>query len=115
MSHTLFDLSGRVALVSGAAAGMGRAMSIGFAEAGADLLLADINPVGMEDTAQLIQSMGRRAESVKCDVSNGDQIRSMFGQLDQIYGRIDVLANVAGEGGINQPPLESMKKICLTP
>ena len=49
MSHPLFDLSGRVALVSGAASGMGRAASIGSAEAGADLMLADINEEGLQE------------------------------------------------------------------
>lgn len=48
MSHILFDLSDKVALVSGAASGMGRAMSLGFAEAGANLLLADIDGEGVE-------------------------------------------------------------------
>jgi len=106
MSHPLFDLSGRVALVSGAASGMGRAASIGFAEAGADLMLADINEEGMGDTAKEIARLGRRAEPVVCDVSNGAQIRAMFAKLDETYGRIDVLANIAGEGGINELPLE---------
>ena len=60
MKNTLFDLSGRIALVSGAASGMGRAMALGFAEAGADLMLADINTEGMENTAALIEKIGRR-------------------------------------------------------
>ena len=51
MSHPLFDLSGRVAMVSGAASGMGRQMAIGFAEAGADVVLVDINLPGTESTA----------------------------------------------------------------
>ena len=54
MSHPLFDLTGRVGLVSGAARGIGKAMSIGFAEAGADLILADLNVAGMEDTMRQI-------------------------------------------------------------
>ena len=106
MSHPLFDLNGHVALVSGAASGMGRAMALGFAEAGADLMLADINLTGMEDTAQEIELLGRRAVPVVCDVSNGAQIRAMFASLDENYGRIDVLAIVAGEGGAHRSPLE---------
>ena len=106
MSHPLFDLSGRVALVSGAASGMGRAASIGFAEAGADLMLADINEEGLQDTVKEITRLGRRAEPVVCDVSNGAQIRAMFAKLDETYGRIDVLANIAGEGGAHRSPLE---------
>ncbi|MCC6168037.1 MAG: SDR family oxidoreductase [Caldilineaceae bacterium] len=105
MTHPLFDLSGRVALVSGAAGGMGRAMSIALAEVGADLLLADLNAAGMDDTAQQIAQLGRRALPVVCDVSDPDQIAAMFGKLDAEYGRIDVLGNVAGEG-IRADPLE---------
>ena len=51
MSHPLFDLSGKVAMVSGAASGMGKQMAIGFAEAGANVVLADINLAGAKTTA----------------------------------------------------------------
>ncbi len=105
MTHPLFDLTGRVALVSGAASGMGRAMSIALAESGADLVLADINRAGMDATAHEIEKLGRRALPVVCDISNGDQIRAMYTQVDKEYGRIDVLGNVAGEG-VRGDPLE---------
>jgi NAD(P)-dependent dehydrogenase (short-subunit alcohol dehydrogenase family) len=105
MTHPLFDLTGRVALVSGAASGMGRAMSIAFAEVGADLVLADINSVGMQETAHTIEKLGRRALPVVCDISNGEQIRAMYAKLDKEYGKIDILGNVAGEG-VRADPLE---------
>lgn len=105
MTHPLFDLSGRVALVSGAASGMGRQMAIGLAEAGADLVLADINLTGMQETAHTIEALGRRALPVVCDISNPGQIRAMFAQVDREFGRIDVLGNVAGEG-VRADPLE---------
>ncbi|CAN5670352.1 glucose 1-dehydrogenase [soil metagenome] len=105
MSHPLFDLTGRVALVSGAASGMGRAMAMALAESGADLVLADINSTGMQETAHEIEKLGRRALPVLCDVSNTDQIRAMYGKVDKEYGRIDVLGNVAGEG-VRGDPLE---------
>src|SRR4051794_8061373 len=103
MTHPLFDLSGRVALVSGTASGMGRAMSIALAEAGAILVLADINTQGNESTAHHIQSLGRRALPITCDMSNPDQIAALFENLDREYGRIDFLGNVAGEGVIARP------------
>ena len=106
MSHQLFDLSGRVALVSGAAQGVGRAMSIGFAEAGADLMLADLNEEGARQTARTIKSLGRRAVAVRCDVSEPNQVRAMFTRLDDELGRIDVLGNVAGGGSIELSPPE---------
>ncbi len=105
MAHPLFDLTGRVALVSGAASGMGRAMALALAEVGANLLLADINAAGMEDTARQITQLGRRVVPVICDVSSPDQISAMFARLDTEYGRIDVLGNVAGEG-IRADPLD---------
>jgi NAD(P)-dependent dehydrogenase (short-subunit alcohol dehydrogenase family) len=98
MARNLFDLSGRVALVSGAASGMGRAMSLGLAEYGADLVLADLNEEGMEATAHEIEQLGRRAVPVVCDISDPTQIDSLYAALDREYGRIDVLGNVAGEG-----------------
>lgn len=103
MIQRLFDLSGRVALVSGAASGMGRAMALTFAEAGADLMLADLNAEGMAKTAAEIEKFGRRAIPVRCDMSEPDQIRAMFGRLDKEFGRIDVQANVAGEGLLAPP------------
>src|SRR6185436_19882694 len=98
MSASLFDLSGKNALVSGAAQGMGRAMALALAEAGADLMLVDLNPAGGEATAQDIRSLGRRAAFVTCNVSEPEQIRALFRQLDGDFGRVDFLGNVAGEG-----------------
>ena len=103
MTHPLFDLDGRVALVTGAASGMGKQMAIGFAESGADLVLADINLQGAEETADEIRSLGRRALPLRCDVSMPDQITSMFETLYAEFGRIDVLGNVAGEGIMGPP------------
>ena len=97
MSSPLFDLTGRVALVSGAAQGMGRAMAVALAEAGADLVLADLNTAGVQKTAEQLAALGRRAIPVTCDVSQPEQIRAMFRQLDGEFGRIDFLGNVAGE------------------
>ncbi len=85
-------------MVSGAASGMGKAMSIGFAEAGADLLLLDINLPGAEETARHIRSLGGKVTAVKCDVSDTAQVRAAFAGLDKEFGRIDVLGNVAGPG-----------------
>jgi NAD(P)-dependent dehydrogenase (short-subunit alcohol dehydrogenase family) len=100
---TLFDLSGRVALVSGAGRGMGRAMALALAEAGADLMLMGRSLAGVENTAAEIQKLGRRAVAVACDVSQPEQIRSVFAQLDHEFGRIDFLGNVAGEAVLGPP------------
>ena len=103
MSSSLFDLTGKVALISGAAQGMGRAMSLALAEAGADLMLVDLNTQGGETTAKEIRNLGRRAVFVTCNVSEPEPIRAMFAQLDRDFGRLDFLGNVAGEGVLGVP------------
>lgn len=103
MSHPLFDLSGRVALVSGAAQGMGRSMAIALAEAGADLLICDLNQTGVEATAHHISGLGRKVIPYRCDVTVIDQIRAMFARIDAEFGRIDVVGNVAGPAALAQP------------
>ena len=93
----LFDLHGRVALVSGAAQGLGRSMAIAFAEAGADLLLpSHKNVAGVERTAEAARKLGRRAAVVPGDMTDVDQIRAVFTALDREYGRLDVLGAVVG-------------------
>lgn len=103
MPNDLFNLTGRVALVSGAAQGLGRAMALALAEFGADLVLADLNEAGIAQTAETIKGLGRRALPVRCNVSEPDQIRPMFERIDSDFGRIDFLANVAGEGILGRP------------
>src|SRR5260221_7781179 len=116
MTHPLFDLTGRVALVSGAAQGMGRAMAIAFAEVGADVMITDLNEQGVQATAEHIRGLGRRAVPVTYDITDIGQIRAMFGQLDKEFGRIDVLGNVAGPGALAKPEeisLDLMEKTVM--
>ena len=93
----LFDLTGRVAVVTGGAQGMGRAMALALAEVGADVALLDRNAVGIEATAHSIEALGRRALPIAGDVTDTDHIDSVFATLDREFGRVDVLGNVAGE------------------
>lgn len=103
MASNLFDLTGRVALVSGAASGMGRASSLALAEHGADLVLADLNGEGLERTAADIAALGRRAVPVVCNMSDPAEITGLFERLDREFGRIDFLGNIAGEGILCRP------------
>lgn len=107
----LFDLSGRVAVVSGAASGMGRASALALAQHGADLLLADLNQEGLQKTADEIAKMGRRATALICNVSDPVAVGSLFAQLDRDYGRIDFLANIAGEGLLAKPEEISLEQV----
>ncbi len=94
----MFDLSGRVAIVSGTASGMGQAMATVFAEAGADLVLLDVNTAGNEATAHTLTQMGRRAIPITADVSSYEDVDRVYALLDKEFGRVDILGNVAGNG-----------------
>ncbi len=89
-------LTDRVAIVTGGGGGIGRAIAIGFAAAGADVVIADIVPERCEETAERIREAGRRALPVPTDVSDTGQIQAMVEQSVSQFGRIDILVNNAG-------------------
>jgi 2-dehydro-3-deoxy-D-gluconate 5-dehydrogenase len=93
----LFDLTGRTAVVTGSAQGMGRAMAIALAEAGADLVLLDRNAAGIETVAQSIRELGRKALPISGDVTDIAHTDHVFAMVDGEFGRVDILGNVAGE------------------
>lgn len=107
----MFDLTGKVALVTGAAQGLGRAMVLALAEAGAHALLVDRNEGGARETAASIEGLGRRAVVAGCDVADPAQIRAMFRRLDAEFGRIDFLGNVAGDGILGAPEDISLEEV----
>jgi NAD(P)-dependent dehydrogenase (short-subunit alcohol dehydrogenase family) len=111
MMPAMFNLTGKVALVTGAAQGLGRAMALALADAGAETLLVDRNESGAVETSATIQKLGRRALAAKCDVSDAAQIRSLFQRLDREFGRIDFLGNVAGDGIIGTPEDISLEEV----
>ena len=93
----LFDLTGRTAVVTGAAQGMGRAMAVALAEAGARLVLLDRDAAGIEATAHQIGQSGREALPIAGDVTAIDHIDHVFATVDRAFGQVDILGNVAGE------------------
>jgi meso-butanediol dehydrogenase/(S,S)-butanediol dehydrogenase/diacetyl reductase len=90
------SLDGKIALVTGAAQGIGRAISLRFAREGASVIAADMNEVGARETADEIQALGQAALVVGVDVTRQDQIAAMVRRSVERFGRIDVLANNAG-------------------
>jgi NAD(P)-dependent dehydrogenase (short-subunit alcohol dehydrogenase family) len=91
-----FSLQGQVGIVTGGGQGLGRVFCRTFAEAGADIVVAEINPASGPETASEIREMGRRAMSVETDVRSPDSVREMVKSALAEFGKIDFLMNNAG-------------------
>ena len=96
-----FDLDGQVALVTGAARGIGRACALAIAHAGADVALGLRDPSTGDDLAREIEAMGRRALRLPMDVTQLDQVRGAVQSAAAHFGRLDILVNNAGLGPSN--------------
>jgi len=96
MSDSLFDLTGKVAVVTGAGAngGIGHALAIGFAQYGADIVVADIDDGGAQVTGEEVEALGCRALVVHCDVSSPQEVEALFTKVDREFNRVDILVNV---------------------
>jgi len=92
----LDDFEGKCVLITGAGSGIGRATAVTFAQAGADVLLADVNQAGNEESAQLVRDAGAQAVTFHCDVSQEDQVAAMVETAVDALGGLDVAVNNAG-------------------
>jgi NAD(P)-dependent dehydrogenase (short-subunit alcohol dehydrogenase family) len=90
------QLEGKVALVTGASRGLGRAISIGLAEQGANLVLAARTVSGLKETEEAINKYGVAVEVVPTDVTSEQQLEKMFERTMERFGRLDLLVNNAG-------------------
>ncbi len=96
MSQSLFDLSGRVAVVTGGTTGLGHAISLGLAEAGADVVPSSRRPEQVGKVADEIEALGRKSLRVTSDVLDRSTVVALHDAVIKEFGKVDILVNAAG-------------------
>ncbi|MGA3345763.1 MAG: glucose 1-dehydrogenase [Terracidiphilus sp.] len=96
MGQTLFDLSGRVAVVTGGTTGLGYAIALGLAEAGADVVASSRRPQQVQEAATEIEALGRRTLRVTSDMLDRSSVQQLHDAVLKEFGRVDILVNAAG-------------------
>jgi NAD(P)-dependent dehydrogenase (short-subunit alcohol dehydrogenase family) len=99
----MYDLNGKVAIITGSASGMGRASSLLFAQAGANVVVADLNDAGGEEVAKLASESGNQAVFQHTDVSVEAELEALVARATETFGRLDIMFNNAGIGGAVGP------------
>jgi NAD(P)-dependent dehydrogenase (short-subunit alcohol dehydrogenase family) len=92
--------TGKVAFVTGAANGIGRATALAFAREGANVVVADVSEEGNQETSRMIEELGGRALAVRCDVSRAEDVKAALDKALDVFGRLDFAFNNAG---VEQP------------
>ena len=105
MSLAEFSLNGRIALITGAGRGLGRAGALTLARAGAHVVLVSRTRSQLDETAAAVEALGRKAVVAVADIRNGDQIEAAVRTAVETFGRIDILFNNAGTN-VRKPVVE---------
>jgi NAD(P)-dependent dehydrogenase (short-subunit alcohol dehydrogenase family) len=92
----MFDLRGRVAVITGGGSGLGRAVGIGFAQAGVKVVLADVDDEGAAETARMIADQGHEATATHLDVTVRTEVEALADEVVERFGQLDILVNSAG-------------------
>ncbi|MFC7096200.1 SDR family NAD(P)-dependent oxidoreductase [Halobaculum marinum] len=103
---TAFDLSGRVAVVTGGTRGIGRAIALGLANAGADVVPTSRTAADVDDAVAAVESRGVDSLAVPTDVTDTDDVTDLFAAVESEFGGVDVVVNNAGvnpEGALGPP------------
>jgi NAD(P)-dependent dehydrogenase (short-subunit alcohol dehydrogenase family) len=104
------SFAGRVAFVTGAASGIGRATALAFARAGADVIVADLAEEANQETASLIEQTGGRAVAVRCDVARSEDVQAALQNAVDTFGRLDFAFNNAGVEQEIKPAAETAEE-----
>ena len=97
MAHSLFDLSGRSAVVIGGTSGIGLAMAVGLAEAGADVVATSRRTEQVDQAAAAIEAKGRRSLRLTSDVADRASLQALLDNTLKAFGKVDILINCAGK------------------
>jgi NAD(P)-dependent dehydrogenase (short-subunit alcohol dehydrogenase family) len=112
--NELYDLTGRVAIVTGGSRGLGEEMAEGLAEAGAALMLCARRDQWLTPTLDTLRNRGFRVEGMVCDVAKPDEVQAVVDKTIAVYGKVDILVNNAGISWGEEPekmPLEKWQKV----
>jgi 3-oxoacyl-[acyl-carrier protein] reductase len=93
------ELKDQVAVITGAASGLGRAIALRYAQAGANIAIGDLNDTGAEETAEQVRKAGTKAITKVTDVADYGQVEALMAETVKTFGRIDILVSNAGIGG----------------
>lgn len=110
----LFDLTGKVAIVTGGGRGLGEQIAKGFAEAGANVVLCSRNENACKEVSEELKSIGVESLAFKCDVTNPEDVQNVVNQTKERFGRIDILVNNSGASWgapAEDMPLEAWNKV----
>src|SRR5437660_1404879 len=97
------SFAGKVAFVTGAANGIGRAAALAFAREGASVVVADVSEQGNQETARMIEEAGGRALAIRCDVARSEDVKAALDKAVEAFGRLDFALNNAGVGRMGKP------------
>ena len=107
MTHAKFSLDGKVALVTGASRGIGRAIAMTFADAGADVAICSRKPPDLEAVAEEIKAKGRKSMALASHIAKIDDSKTLVAKVKSEWGRIDILVNNAGTNPYYGPLLDA--------
>lgn len=110
----LFSLKGKVAIVTGGGRGLGEQIAIGFAEAGADVVVCSRRVEACEEVSQKLKEIGVDSLALKCDITNPEDVKNVVEQTVEKFGSIDILVNNSGASWgapAEEMPLEAWQKV----